>query len=188
MLSSPARHTLLNIVRGALQAAVAGKRYVPPAVSAPELLACCGCFVTYKTRGELRGCLGCFTSQEPLYRTVAAYAGYSATEDPRFCDNRLTEADLPAVYLDISVLSPLRPCADPTGIVLGRDGIYVKKGGRSGCFLPQVATETGWDVADYWGYCCSHKAGLPHDAWQQPDIQLFTFTAEVIEAVFADIP
>lgn len=187
MLSDSARQTLLHIVRDSLLAALTGRGYQPPIPGDPALLERCGCFVTYKTGGELRGCLGCFTSPEPLYRTVAAYAAYSATEDPRFVGNRLREAELPRVHLDISVLSPLQPCANPQGIELGRDGIYLKKGGRSGCFLPQVATETGWSVEDFWGYCCSHKAGLPHDAWKQPGIELFTFTAEVIEAELSRI-
>jgi uncharacterized protein (TIGR00296 family) len=85
------------------------------------------------------------------------------------------------VRLDISVLSELEPCDDPWSIQLGVHGIYVKKGQRSGCFLPQVATETGWTVEEFWSYCCAHKAGLAPDAWTRPDVEKFTFTAEIVE-------
>lgn len=186
MLSASAKNALVVIVRQALKAAVSGVDYMPAQPSEQELLACCGIFVTYKTAGELRGCIGCFTSEDPLYLCAAAYARASATEDPRFFGNPLREDDLTHVHLDISVLSPLTPCTDPEGIELGRHGIYLRRGGRSGCFLPQVADETGWSVEEFWSYCCSHKAGLPPDAWKQPATNLFTFTAEVIEAAWAD--
>lgn len=188
MLSEQAKMTLLQIVKDALLAALEGRSYTPPAPTQPELQQCCGCFVTYKTGTALRGCLGCFTAQQPLYQTVAAYAAYSATEDPRFVNNRLAIDDLSTLHLDISILSPLQPCSDPAAIILGQDGIYLQHGGRSGCFLPQVATETGWNVDEFWGNCCSHKAGLPYDAWRQPGIKLFTFTAEVVETAYRDLP
>ena len=99
----------------------------------------------------------------------------------------ITSADeLKQVEIDISVLSPLAPCNDPEEITLGKHGILVQCGMRSGCFLPQVADETGWSVEEFWGNCCSHKAGLPYDAWRQPDVDLYTFTAEVIEGKYRD--
>ncbi len=140
-----------------------------------------GCFVTLKTEGRLRGCLGCFTSDEPLWRTVAAYAGFSALDDPRFTRERLRPEDFPGVAMEVSALTPLEPCADPAGIELGVHGIYVKKGGRSGCLLPQVATEQGWSVEEFWGYCCRDKAGLSREAWREPGIDVRTFTAEAFE-------
>jgi AMMECR1 domain-containing protein len=59
------------------------------------------------------------------------------------------------------------------------DGIYIKRGYASGCFLPQVATETGWTTEEFLSYCCSHKAGLPPDAWKDPKTEIHLFTAEV---------
>lgn len=181
-LGAEDRKLLGDIARDSLCAAVEGRRYEPGDPGRPALSERCGCFVTLKTAGALRGCLGCFTSEEPLYLTVARYAAYSATEDPRFVGHRLRPAELPGVEVEVSVLSPLRPCTEPENIVLGVDGIYVRSGGRSGCFLPQVATETGWDVEDFWGHCCRDKAGLDRDAWRGPGVQLMTFTAEAFEA------
>lgn len=183
MLSNHSRIELVSIAREALLCAVRGEEYTLPPQETDELSATCGCFVTYKTDGRLRGCLGCFTSTDPLYETVAKYARLSATSDPRFAGNRLTETELEKVDLDISVLSPLEPCAEPEKIVPGKHGIYIRSGSRSGCFLPQVATETGWSVEQFWSNCCSHKAGLSEDAWRHQGVDLFIFTADVIESV-----
>lgn len=186
MLDAREREVLLRIACESLQAAVRGEAHRPADPGMPGLQGAGGCFVTYKTHGQLRGCIGCFESAEPLYRTVARYAYAAAREDPRFLDRPLSRADLPDVEIDISVLSPLQATRDPASITLGVHGIYVKRGMRSGCFLPQVATETGWSVEEFWGMCCSHKAGLPEDAWRDPGTACFTFTAEVVEGRYAD--
>lgn len=181
MLSDSARATLIRIARTALHHAVEGRPFTPEDPGEPELAVAAGCFVTLKTGGRLRGCLGCFVSSEPVYRGVAAFAARSATEDPRFLNDRLRPEELPQVHLDISVLSPLVRCDDPEAIELGTHGIYIRQGGRSGCFLPQVATETGWTVEQFWSQCCAGKARLPADAWRRGEAELFTFTAEVID-------
>ena len=180
-LSPAARAALLQIARVAATRAVRDETYTPPNPGLSELETSGGCFVTLKTDGRLRGCLGCFTAPGPLYKTVAQYAALAATEDPRFTFDRLTPADMERVTLDVSVLSPLAPCRDPLAIRLGVDGIYVRSGGRSGCFLPQVATETGWDAAEFWERCAVDKAGLASGSWRGLGVERFTFTAEVIE-------
>ncbi len=172
---------LCRIARTALEAAVRGGRHVPGDPARPALGERRGCFVTLKTGGELRGCLGCFTSSDPLYRAVAAYAGHSATEDPRFSGRRIRVEELERVAVDISALTPLAPCDAPEAIIPGVHGIYVARGGRSGCFLPQVATETGWGIEEFWGHCCRDKAGLDWNAWRDPGVTVMTFTAEVFE-------
>ena len=62
----------------------------------------------------------------------------------------------------------------------GRHGISLKKNTKSGCFLPQVATEAGWDAAEFWERCCVDKAGLPSGVWRDADTERWTFTTEVI--------
>ena len=57
----------------------------------------------------------------------------------------------------------------------------------SGCFLPQVATETGWTKEEFLSYCCSHKAGLAPDAWEDEKTDIFLFTAEVFGEDFKNI-
>jgi AmmeMemoRadiSam system protein A len=171
---------LATIAREALDAAVGGRAYAPEDPGVEDWRRPGGCFVTLKTAGRLRGCLGVFASDQPLYRTVAAYARHAALEDPRFAGARLTPAELPAVDLEISVLSPLAPCADPAGIRLGVDGVHIRRGGRSGCFLPQVATETGWTVEEFLGHCCRDKAGLDWDAWRDPATETRVFTVRLV--------
>lgn len=180
-LGESEKRILGNIARESLASALAGRAYQPQPLYNPPLLERRGCFVTLETDGRLRGCIGCFTSTHPLYLTVAEYTRHSALDDPRFVMNRLREADLPDVAIDISALSPLEECRDPENITLGVHGIYVVKNGRHGCFLPQVATETGWTVEEYWGHCCRDKAGLDWNAWREPGIELMTFTAEVFK-------
>ncbi len=172
---------LADLARQALRAAVSGDDFTPDDPGRDQLDSRGGVFVTLRTHSDLRGCIGCFTSDNPLWRTVPEYTRLSALEDPRFVGRRLTARDFPEVEMDISVLSPLEPCSDPDGIVLGKHGIYVRQGRQSGCFLPSVATETGWNVEEFWSHCCREKAGLAADAWRHPETELFVFTADVID-------
>ena len=111
----------------------------------------------------------------------------SATGDPRFFADPITADELEQLDIEISVLSPLLRTDQPLSLRLGVDGIYIKKGRASGCFLPQVATETGWTKEEFLSYCCSHKAGLAADAWKDPETEVSLFTAEVFGANFKDI-
>jgi len=153
----------------------------------PELNAHCGCFVTLKNRGRLRGCIGQFTSEIPLIELVGQMAKASATSDPRFLGDPITAGELEQLDIEISVLSPLQRTDEPLSLRLGIDGIYIKKGGASGCFLPQVATETGWSKEEFLSYCCAHKAGLYPDAWKEADTEVYLFTADVFGAEFKEI-
>jgi AmmeMemoRadiSam system protein A len=140
-----------------------------------------------KNGDELRGCIGQFTSEQPLIALVAEMAQASATSDPRFRSHPITSRELPALDVEISVLSPLAKTKDPLSLRLGVDGIYIRRGHASGCFLPQVATETNWTKEEFLSYCCSHKAGLSPDAWQDPATEVYLFTAEVFGALFKDL-
>jgi uncharacterized protein (TIGR00296 family) len=111
----------------------------------------------------------------------------SATSDPRFFADRISASELNQLDIEISVLSPLQKTSEPLNLQLGIDGIYIKKGRATGCFLPQVATETGWSKEEFLSYCCSHKAGLAPDAWNDPETEVYLFTAEVFGADFKDI-
>jgi AmmeMemoRadiSam system protein A len=161
---------------------------VPTPESAdPELNAHCGCFVTLKNKGRLRGCIGQFTSDKPLVELVVEMAKASARSDPRFFAEPLTADELELLDVEISVLSSLERTDEPLSLRLGVDGIYIKKGCASGCFLPQVATETGWSKEEFLSYCCAHKAGLGADAWQDPATEVYLFTAEVFGSEFKEI-
>jgi hypothetical protein len=60
-------------------------------------------------------------------------------------------------------------------IELGKNGVYLRKDGRSGTFLPQVATSTGWTKEEFLGHLAKDKAGIGWDGWKSAD--LFTYEA-----------
>ncbi|OHB60929.1 MAG: hypothetical protein A2168_08590 [Planctomycetes bacterium RBG_13_50_24] len=181
------KQTLLKVARDTVEAVIRQKKIAKPESDDPELNAPCGCFVTLKNRTRLRGCIGQFISDSPLIELVAEMAKASATGDPRFFADPITARELEKLDIEISVLSPLKKTDDPLSLKLGVDGIYIKKGRASGCFLPQVATETGWSKEGFLSYCCAHKAGLAADAWKDPKTEVYLFTADVFGADFKDI-
>ena len=181
------KQTLLKVARDTVEAVILKKTVPKPKSDDPELNVPCGCFVTLKNQGRLRGCIGQFTSDSPLIELVSEMAKASATSDPRFFSDPIRPNELEKLDIEISVLSPLQRTEDPLSLRLGVDGIYIKRGGLSGCFLPQVATETGWSKEEFLSYCCAHKAGLAPDAWKDPETKVYLFTAEAFGADFKDI-
>jgi AmmeMemoRadiSam system protein A len=140
----------------------------------PQLKA--GAFVTLHKQGELRGCIGTFRSDRNLEDVVRDMAIAAAFEDPRF--SPLEPEELDEVDIEISVLSPLREIKDVNEIEVGKHGLYISRGFRSGVLLPQVATEYNWDRETFLVHTCL-KAGLPEDAWKDPKTKIEVFTAEV---------
>lgn len=181
------KQILLKVARDIVEAIIKGGETPKPKSDDPQLNAHCGCFVTLKNKGRLRGCIGRFISDIPLIELIVEMAKASATGDPRFFADPITADELEQLDIEISVLSPLLRTDQPLSLRLGVDGIYIKKGRASGCFLPQVATETGWTKEEFLSYCCSHKAGLAPNAWKDPETEVFLFTAEVFGADFGDI-
>ena len=179
-MSPEAARILLATARAAAEAAVRGQPPPSVPVDHSELQGRQGAFVTLKNHGRLRGCLGNFTSSTPLWQLVREMAASSATQDMRFTADPITSAELPDIEIEISVLSPLEPIHDPLDIELGKHGIYIRRGAISGCFLPQVATETGWSKEEFLSNCCSHKAGLDPEAWRDKKTEVLIFTAEII--------
>jgi len=136
-----------------------------------KLLAPSGAFVTLTKGGNLRGCIGRFSADLPLYRTVQEMAVAAAVNDYRF--SRLTPDELSKVDIEISVLTPMRKIQSIQEIVLGKHGIYIKKGNSGGTFLPQVATQTGWSLEEFLGHCARDKAGIGWDGWKDAEIYVY---------------
>ncbi len=143
----------------------------------PALLQKAGAFVTLKKDGELRGCIGHFEADKPLYSIVQQMAVASSTQDYRF--SQVMPYEMKIIRLEISVLTPMHKINSVKEIQLGRDGIYISKGGRSGTFLPQVATDTGWSLEDFLGHCARDKAGIGWDGWKDKDAEIFIYQALV---------
>jgi MEMO1 family protein len=136
-----------------------------------RLLAHSGAFVTLNKEEKLRGCIGQFTADIPLYKVVQQMAIASATRDYRFTP--LSAEELGEVNIEISVLTPMRKIQSINEIVLGRHGIYIKKGSKGGTFLPQVATQTGWSFEEFLGHCSRDKADIGWDGWKDADIYVY---------------
>lgn len=171
------KEQLISIAKDSVGAVVGGKQVPKFEITDPILNEKLGAFVTLKKNGQLRGCIGAFQPDAPLYEVVSQMAMAAATEDPRFSPVSLEE--LNKLDYEVSVLSPLEKIDDWRKIQLGVHGVQVRKGPQSGVFLPQVATETQWDMEQFMGELCQQKAGLPRDCWKQDNTDLYVFTAEV---------
>ncbi len=174
------KRVLLQVARKSIESAITNSpgEQTEIEMNSPALKEKSGAFVTLKTQGKLRGCIGRMISDIPLHKLVSEMAVSSATDDPRF--NQIQPSELKELEIDISVLSPLQKTEDPLDFELGRHGIYIKKSSRNGCFLPQVATDTGWTKEEFLSQCCSMKAGLPPDAWKKKNTEVYIFTAEIV--------
>ena len=134
-----------------------------------------GAFVTIKRHGKLRGCIGHMAVDRPLCHTVGRMTLQAAFNDQRF--SPLKASELEDIEIEISVLTPLQSVDGPTHIVVGQDGVMLRKSGRSAVFLPQVASEQGWNREEMLTHLCQ-KAGLPDNAWKE-DATFYTFQAQV---------
>lgn len=135
-----------------------------------------GAFVTLNKNGKLRGCVGRFDPQMPLYQVVIEMAVSAAIHDTRF--PKVEKSELDQIEIEISVLTPLKKVSSVEDIMLGRDGIYIRKGHNTGTLLPQVAAaHPKWTVEDFLGYCARDKAGLEWNGWK--DAEIFTYQAVI---------
>jgi AmmeMemoRadiSam system protein A len=175
-LSVADQRVLLDLARETIRAALT--RAAPPAAPVgPAFAQPAGCFVTLHESGthRLRGCVGRLEATTPLGHTVVAMAE-AVLEDPRFTDDPVTTGELGGLDIELSILSPLTTAAGPLDFDLTSDGIYLTYEGRAGCFLPQVARETGWSKEQLLDRLCSEKMGLPRVAWRHQGARLFRFT------------
>ena len=198
MSSSPARHPLIredqgqalvNLARQTLLArfkrALSEDRVaqMESHLQDPELQAGCGTFVTLKIGGELRGCIGTLSSREAVVDGVRSNAVNAAFHDPRF--RPLSEAELPRIAIEVSVLSHPEPLeykgADDLAAKLRPhvDGVTLRKGLSSATFLPQVWEQLP-DVSMFLSHLCL-KAGLAKDAWRQGDLEIETYQVQYFE-------
>lgn len=179
-LDEPAQKELLALARQTLVSYLEKGEAPAVKVESPALQEPHGAFVTLRTKeGQLRGCIGTFEANDPLWQVVQKMAVSAATQDPRFVP--VTRQELDWLKIEISVLSPRKKIQSPEEIILGKHGVWLERGGRSGVFLPQVATETGWSKEEFLSQLCSQKAGLPRDCWRESDTMMSIFEAQIIE-------
>jgi AmmeMemoRadiSam system protein B/AmmeMemoRadiSam system protein A len=175
-LSSEDKETLLKIARNAILSGCLKQPQPDIPIVSAKLQESRGAFVCVKIKGMLRGCIGCIEARGPLHKIVGEMAEQAAFCDPRFPPLRSEESD--RIELEISVLTPFQVIKDPSEIEVGKHGLMIRRGFHSGLLLPQVATENGWDRTQFLEWTCQ-KAGLPKDAWKDPDAQIQVFSADV---------
>lgn len=179
MLNANEKKELLKIAKDSIKCYLKGSKLELGEIKSSALQQRQGAFVTLHTKGgHLRGCIGRLESDEPLYKIVSEIAVESA-----FCDSRfepVNEEELNDLIIEISILSPLKKIKDIKEIKLGTHGVLVRCGFRSGVFLPQVATETGWSLEEFLSNLCAGKAGLSCNAWKDKSTDIYIFSAEII--------
>ena len=176
MLNTEQRKFLLKLARESIRAKLEhGKLNLacPPAEIYRQKR---GGFVTIHKNGTLRGCIGYVIPVKSLYETIKEMAIAAAFDDPRF--PTLDKSEFDEIDIEISVLSEMIPINSIEEIKVGRDGLLMKNGFYSGLLLPQVALEWNWDKLTFLRQTCM-KSGLSGDCWQDPNTEIFRFTAEV---------
>jgi AmmeMemoRadiSam system protein A len=175
MIGESDRRRLLAIARRSIAAALEGRRYEPEIPDSGPLVEPRAAFVTLTRAGRLRGCIGRIVADEPLAAVVAEMAVAAAFEDYRF--GRMAREEFGEIRIEISALTPFAPAREPSEIEVGRHGLMIRKGERSGLLLPQVAAEERWSAERFLEETC-RKAGLPPGAWRG-GATIETFEAEV---------
>lgn len=148
-----------------------------PPVLSENMQQGCGAFVSVYVDQELRGCIGTFSEEEPLYKNVESMAASAASDDSRFAS--ILPEELPRLQLEVSILTPRQRIYEPSEIILGTHGIFIRSGFKRGTLLPQVAVHQKWTVDEFLRNCSKYKAGLGWDGWKTAE--LFTYEAIVFK-------
>jgi hypothetical protein len=174
-LTDKEKATLLNIAREAIETRLGNKELPELKIDSENLKFKRGAFVTLKKKGQLRGCIGYIKAYKPLGETVQEMALAAAFNDPRFPS--LKPDEVKQLTFEISVLSPLKRIKDVNEIEVGKHGLYMIRGHKSGLLLPQVAVEYRWNRETFLQETC-HKAGLSPDAWMDEETEIYIFSAD----------
>jgi AmmeMemoRadiSam system protein A len=174
-LSEADRRTALQLARTAVVEAVTRRKFPVSFLSQGVFAERRGVFVTLHVHNRLQGCIGVIEAKEPLGEAIARCAASAALEDPRFAPMKTEQ--LGELSIEISLLSVMEPIA-PESIEIARHGLFVRLHAQRGLLLPQVATEHRLTREQFLEETC-RKAGLPREAWRDPEARLFGFTCEV---------
>jgi len=174
-LSEAESRTALQLARKAVVDAVSYRRPSDPITHNGVFAERRGVFVTLHVCRRLQGCIGVVEPEEPLGVAITRCAASAALEDPRFTPMQADQLD--DLTIEISLLSALAPIS-PESIEIGRHGLLVALHTQRGLLLPQVAMEHHWTREQFLEETC-RKAGLPREAWRDPEMRIFGFTCEI---------
>ncbi len=143
-----------------------------------------GLFVSIKRGQLLRACRGYWgdpkvrTLRDLLHRSAPA----AATLDPRFPS--LTASEIPFLSVELSLMYD-PAVVQATGMnranefKVGTHGVAISHPNGRGLLLPQVGANRNWTAQNLLEQVC-RKAGLPADAWLQPETQLLRFRCSIV--------
>ncbi len=174
-LSEADRRAALQLARTAVVEAVSHRKLPDVFPRAGIFAERRAVFVSLHVRKRLQGCIGVIEANEPLGEAIVRCAAGAAVEDPRFIPMKTEQ--LGELSIEISLLSPLEPI-DPESIEIGLHGLFLRLHAQRGLLLPQVAIEHRLTRQQFLEETC-RKAGLPREAWRDPEARLFGFTCEV---------
>jgi AmmeMemoRadiSam system protein A len=175
-LSEEDRSAILELARQGVSHAVCHERPLPTFPTTGIFAERRGLFVTLHVAKKLRGCIGMIEAQATLGETLARCAADAALHDPRF--SRMRAEEMNALEIEVSLLTPLEPIRAEE-VEIGTHGLLVERGTRRGLLLPQVAAEHRLDREQFLAETCV-KAGLPREAWKDPETKLSGFRCEII--------
>ena len=176
ILTPDEKKYLLALARNVISMAAEDREFYDPKFFSSTMQKKLGAFVTLHKHDQLRGCIGYIEGIQPLQTTIVEMAHSAAFKDPRFTP--VGREEIPALEIEISVLSPIKEIKNVEEIEVGKHGLIIEKGLNKGLLLPQVATEYNWDRETFLCHTCI-KAGLSSYEWQDDKTTIKTFTAEV---------
>lgn len=170
LLLESARETIWHL-RGTGEHRPIAPRRLTPALSRKAAV-----FVGLHQGKRLLGCVGNRQGCETLAETVPEMTLRAALDDPRFPTVLGVEGE---IDIEISILSPMKPIADPQVFCIGLHGATLDCGGRQALLLPQVAAGRDWRAEQFLS-ALSVKAGLGSKGYQGSDAHLSVFQAQVL--------
>lgn len=182
-LTHEERSLLLEFARRAIERAVKGEVFHPPALETlpPRLREPGACFVTLTLPdGDLRGCIGGLVATQPLALDVCEHAVAAARDDYRFLPVRADE--LADIHIEISRLTPPQPLTYEDPVQLPEllrpheDGVILRDGMRRATFLPQVWQKIP-DPQSFLTHLCQ-KMGAPGNLWRHKKLQVEIYHVE----------
>jgi AmmeMemoRadiSam system protein A len=177
-LSDEDSRTILEVARQAVVQAVLHNRILAPFPKSGIFAEHRALFVTLRVANKLRGCIGILDAHVELGENLVRCAADAALHDPRF--PRMQPEELDGLDLEVSLLSPLQPI-QAEEVEIGKHGLLAERGTRRGLLLPQVAVEHRLSREQFLQETCL-KAGLPRDAWREPETKLSGFECEIISS------
>ena len=145
-----------------------------------------GVFVTINDKSGLRGCIGYPLAIKKLSYALIDAAISASTNDPRFSPVKMN--DLDDLVFEVTVLSDTEEISTDSpyeildSIKIGRDGLIIENGFKSGLLLPQVPIEYNWSKEQFLNHTC-HKAGLANDSWKDIATKISKFQGMIFKEI-----